>query len=172
MAPAALHDPSRFPFVARLEAAWQLIQAELLALERTAFQESPDSLTTIADGYNETGWQWYALYGGGPECAANRERCPTAAAACEAIPGLRNAGFSRFLPGTHLYPHCGEMTGVLRCHLPLLVPVGHCGLRFGGEVVTWQTGRCLVFDDTFEHEAWNHTEQERVVLLATFAAGR
>jgi hypothetical protein len=25
-----------------------------------------------------------------------------------------------------------------------------------------------VFDDTFEHEAWNHGDGERVVLLVTF----
>ena len=26
-------------------------------------------------------------------------------------------------------------------------------------------GTCLVFDDFFEHEAWNHTDEDRVVLI-------
>jgi aspartyl/asparaginyl beta-hydroxylase (cupin superfamily) len=50
----------------------------------------------------------------------------------------------------------------------LLVPPGRVGMRFGDTVVTWNEGCCLVFDDTFEHEAWNHSDRARVVLLATF----
>ena len=26
-------------------------------------------------------------------------------------------------------------------------------------------GRCVSFDDTFEHEAWNRSDQTRVILL-------
>lgn len=168
MTSQALHDPSRFPFVAALEAAFSAIRAELLALGEGAFVESPDSLSTVADGYDERGWHWYALCGGS-DAEANRARCPATAVALAAVPGLVNAGFSRFAPGTHLYPHRGEMVGVLRCHLPLLVPPGRVGMGFGQSVVTWAEGRCIVFDDTFEHEAWNHTDRDRVVLLATFA---
>jgi beta-hydroxylase len=167
MMPPALHDPSRFSFVPTLEAAFAAIRAELLALDAAAFVESPDSLSTAEGGYDERGWHWFALAGG--DCEANRARCPATAAALAAVPGLVNAGFSRFAPGTHLYPHRGEMVGVLRCHLPLLVPPGRVGMGFGEAVVTWKEGRCLVFDDTFEHEAWNHADRDRVVLLATFA---
>ena len=82
---------------------------------------------------------------------------------------MLNAGFSLFRPGTHLYPHSGEIPNVLRCHLPLVVPVGDQGLRIGGETRVWQPGKCLVFDDTFEHEAWNRGDGDRVVLLVKFA---
>lgn len=164
----AFHEPSAFPFVRDLEAAFPAILAELLALPADAFVEAPDSLTTAADGYDERGWHYYALCGPG-DLAGHRARCPATAAACAAVPGLVNAGFSRFRPGTHLYPHHGELRGVLRCHLALVVPAGDAALRFGDEVRRWQTGRCLVFDDTFEHEAWNHTSGDRVVLIVTFA---
>jgi aspartate beta-hydroxylase len=49
-------------------------------------------------------------------------------------------------------------------HLPLIVP-SDCALRVGGEVHAWQKGRCVTFDDTFEHEAWNRSEHTRVVLI-------
>jgi aspartyl/asparaginyl beta-hydroxylase (cupin superfamily) len=26
-------------------------------------------------------------------------------------------------------------------------------------------GKCLVFDDYFEHEAWNHADGDRIVLI-------
>lgn len=35
----------------------------------------------------------------------------------------------------------------------------------GGETHLWQAGRCVTFDDTFEHEAWNHSNRDRVELI-------
>jgi ornithine lipid ester-linked acyl 2-hydroxylase len=170
----AIHDAARFPFVVELERAFPAVLAELRGLGTGAFVPSPDSLTMVADGYDERGWRWFALFGGAGDdaavAAANRARCPRTAAACESAPGLVNAGFSLLQPGTHLYPHCGEMQGVLRCHLPLVVPAGDVALRFADTVHRWQPGRCVVFDDTFEHEAWNRGDGDRIVLLITFAA--
>lgn len=167
-----LNDPREFPFVPQLEAAFPAIVAELAALGAADFVDSPDSLTTVDGIYDETGWRWFPLHDGnadGPRHAANRARCPATARALAAVPGLANAGFSLFRPGTHLYPHHGERTDVLRCHLPLRIPEGDVGLRFGAQVVRWSEGRCLVFDDTVEHEAWNHGDGDRVVLIVTFA---
>jgi beta-hydroxylase len=165
---SAFLDPETFPFVARLAAAHAAIVAELRRLGGEPFPESPDSLTTVADGYDETGWRWFGLIEPVADLQANRARCPDTVRACGEVPGLVNAGFSQLLPGTHLYPHRGEMAGVLRCHLALVVPDGDCAIRFGHETRRWQVGRCLVFDDTLEHEAWNRGDGERVVLLVTF----
>src|SRR5260221_13721944 len=64
-------------------------------------------------------------------------------------------------------PPNGRYKGVLRYHLGLKIPASddRCGIRVGGEVARWEEGRSLVFDDTFEHEAWNDTDQTRVVLF-------
>ncbi len=165
---SAFRDPAAFPFVAALEAACAAIRAEALALGDDEWAEAPDSLTTVDGRYDERGWRWYALFGASAATDAHRARCPATTAACAAVPGLVNAGFSRFLPGTHLYPHCGELAGVLRCHLALVVPAGDVAIRFGAETRRWQAGRCLVFDDRCEHEAWNHAAAPRDVLLVTF----
>lgn len=173
-APSGFVDPAQFAFVRDLEAASEVVRAELLALAPEAFAPAPDSLTTVEDGYDERGWHWFGLSGGStpPEVLAqNRARCPATARVVDRIPGLRNAGFSRFGPGTHLYPHRGELPGVLRCHLALVVPPGDVGIRFGAETRGWLAGRCLVIDDTLEHEAWNHAASDRVVLLVTFDPG-
>ncbi|MBX3461551.1 MAG: aspartyl/asparaginyl beta-hydroxylase domain-containing protein [Planctomycetes bacterium] len=164
----AFHAPAGFGFVAALEAAFAAVRAEALALRDDEWVEAPDSLTSVDGVYDERGWRWYPLVGTPGAGEARRARCQATVAACAAVPGLVNAGFSRFLPGTHLYPHRGELAGVLRCHLGLVVPEGEVGIRFGGEVRRWQEGRCLVFDDGFEHEAWNHAASPRDVLLVTF----
>jgi ornithine lipid ester-linked acyl 2-hydroxylase len=161
------HDPHRFPFVAHLEAAFGEILREVDALDDADFVESPDSLTTVSGGYDETGWRYFAL-DGEEGLEENRARCPLTARACAAVPGLVNAGFSLLRPGSHLHPHRGELRGVLRCHLALVVPSGNAGLRVASDTRHWQPGRCLVFDDTIEHEAWNRGDGNRVVLIVTF----
>lgn len=81
---------------------------------------------------------------------------------------LVNAGFSLMLPRTHITPHHGYTQQVLRTHLGLVVPpVTHdrLALRVGQAVRTWHEGSWLLFDDTLEHEAWNQSDQLRIVLL-------
>lgn len=50
------------------------------------------------------------------------------------------------------------------CHLPLIVP-GDGALRLGTQKREWRFGELIAFDDTIEHEAWNHSGKDRLVLL-------
>ena len=72
--------------------------------------------------------------------------------------------FSRLAPGARIPPHHGVMNARLICHLPLIVPPG-CGFRVGGETREWNEGELLVFDDTVEHEAWNDSSSDRIILI-------
>ena len=42
---------------------------------------------------------------------------------------------------------------------------GKCSFRVGNDVREWVEGKAWLFDDTIEHEAWNHSDQTRVILL-------
>jgi aspartate beta-hydroxylase len=72
--------------------------------------------------------------------------------------------YSVFTPGTHLLPHKGVTNTRLVGHLPLIIP-DDCALSVGGEVHVWKPGKVVVFDDTYEHEAWNRSGQTRVVMI-------
>lgn len=72
--------------------------------------------------------------------------------------------FSRLSPGTHIPPHHGVANHRITVHLPLVVPEG-CAIRVGEHTHVWETGRLFAFDDSFEHEAWNRSARERVVLI-------
>jgi aspartyl/asparaginyl beta-hydroxylase (cupin superfamily) len=72
--------------------------------------------------------------------------------------------FSILKPGTRIAPHNGFLNTRLICHLPLIVP-DNCAIRVGNETRTWKTGEMMIFDDSIEHEAWNESEETRVVLI-------
>jgi beta-hydroxylase len=74
------------------------------------------------------------------------------------------AAYSRLAGGAHVKAHTGWAKSVYRAHLGLVVPPG-CRFRVGTETRPWMEGKCLFFDDTTEHEAWNDSDQARVVLI-------
>ena len=73
--------------------------------------------------------------------------------------------FSRLAPATRIPAHNGLLNTRLICHLPLIVPENCGALRVGNEERPWVEGEMLIFDDTIEHEAWNDSDQVRVILL-------
>ena len=100
----------------------------------------------------------------------NHEKCPETSRILETAPLCRIPGnapevlFSVFTAGTHLLPHRGVTNTRLVAHLPLIVPAD-CALRVGGELHSWEEGRIVIFDDSYEHEAWNRSDKTRVVLI-------
>ena len=78
---------------------------------------------------------------------------------------IETAGFSILSPGTIINPHVGFSSDVLRCHLGIKIPEGDCCLKVGGMVRKWKEAESFIFDDTIEHEAWNRTSEDRIVLL-------
>jgi aspartate beta-hydroxylase len=72
--------------------------------------------------------------------------------------------FSLLAPRTRIPPHTGVANTRLVCHLPLIVPAD-CGFRVGATIREWKPGEAFVFDDTIEHEAWNDSDELRVVFI-------
>jgi aspartate beta-hydroxylase len=68
-------------------------------------------------------------------------------------------------PGTHIPAHFGGANVKLTLHLPLWIPEGDTAIRVDAETRGWKDGEMMIFDDTYEHEAWNRTGQPRAVLL-------
>lgn len=97
-------------------------------------------------------------------------RCPRAWAAVQAaaLPRIADAGptvmFSLLRPGARINPHTGVFNARLTCHLPLIVPP-NCHFRVGNETRQWEVGKLMIFDDTIEHEAWNGSGEDRIVLI-------
>jgi beta-hydroxylase len=162
-------DPVQFPFIESLEKHWGPIRAELERLLEArdhipAFHEvSPDQKRISKDDH----WKTFILYGFGRKAERNCRQCPQTTRVLETIPHLQTAMFSIVAPGYHIPPHRGVTKGVIRIHLGLIVPKRseQCFIRVGDQVRHWEEGKCIVLDDTYDHEVWNNTEELRVVLF-------
>ena len=86
------------------------------------------------------------------------------------IPNHGTVAFSRLEPGKHILPHVGHQGEFLRYHLGLKVPEGDCGLRVVEEdkIYRWEENKSFIFDDRKVHEAWNFTDEDRIVLIIDF----
>lgn len=158
-----------FAWEAELEGNWREIRAELDRIlvfreDIPRFQDiSPDQYRISPDSQ----WHTFILYGFGTKSELNCSLCPKTAAVLERLPGLQTAFFSILAPGKHVPRHKGVTKAFLRCHLGLKVPRQReqCWMDVGGHRLVWEEGKAFVFDDTYPHEVWNNTDEERVVLL-------
>jgi beta-hydroxylase len=166
------HSVEEFPWARKLESDWQLIRTELdRVLEDREhlpnFQDISTDQITITD---DDKWKTFFLYGYGFRSDPNCARCPQTDRLVSQIPGMKTAFFSILSPHKHIGEHRGPYKGVLRYHLGLRIPEPNagCRIRVDSEIRHWQEGKSLIFDDTYEHEAWNDTDGVRVVLFVDF----
>ena len=167
----------KFPWFDALERSSDAIRDELLEVlkEPSAFapyvqKKNNRPHNEQAGMLNNPDWSAFFLWKNGEEIPENAARCPRTMQAFSEVPLARVPNrspsilFSLLRPGTHIPAHSGMVNTRLICHLPLIVP-GKCTFRVGNEVRQWQEGRGWLFDDTVEHEAWNETDQTRVVMI-------
>ncbi|CAE7506013.1 ASPH [Symbiodinium natans] len=178
------YDPSQFEMVRCLEENFVVIKNELEALcakssgrwggvgtAHRGNQNSCHDADLVAAGE----WQEVVLLGDSDECIDNGSHCPATTSLLNKFDEVRECAemrlgeslFSRLQPGTHLRPHCGPTNMRLTCHLGLDIPEG-CRITCAGESREWETGKCIVFDDSFEHEVIHEGSQPRTVLLVNF----
>lgn len=167
-----IYDNALFPWTKTIERDWRAIRAELDRV-LTRKDELPgfhELATDVASISQDSGWKSFLLCGYGFQANKNIKACPRTWAACQNIPGLTTAMFSILEPGKHLPPHRGPYNGVLRLHLGLIVPEPReqLGIRVDKDVYRWREGESVIFDDAYEHEAWNRTPHTRVVLFVDF----
>jgi len=173
-------DPAQFDWAAEVEAATPAIRKEL---EELLEQQGTDEFRAyIQAGSDEVRMDqnkelldnkdWSALFlcENGWTVPKIVERCPRTwetmlRAPLPRIPGWGpTVMFSLLKAGARIHPHTGMFNTRLVCHLPLIVPPG-CRFRVGNEVREWEEGKLLIFDDTIEHEAWNDSSEDRVILI-------
>ncbi|XP_040522188.1 aspartyl/asparaginyl beta-hydroxylase isoform X10 [Gallus gallus] len=153
--------------VKSLEKNWKLIRDEGLDVmdkKRSLFLPEDENLREKGDWSQFTLWQQGRknenACKGVPKTCALLERFPEAT-------GCRRGQikYSVMLPGTHVWPHTGPTNCRLRMHLGLVIPKEGCRIRCAQENRTWEEGKVLIFDDSFEHEVWQDAESYRLIFI-------
>jgi aspartyl/asparaginyl beta-hydroxylase (cupin superfamily) len=172
------HEPELFPGLKALELAAGAIRAEFDALiaaeaaEMVPYVQFPDRvpLRQWKELNNNPKWTAIHLLQNGLRVETNARHCPRTLEAIAKLDQPRVPGaspvamFSLLAPHTRIPAHKGVTNTRLVCHLPLIVPPGG-GFRVGAPTRDWRVGEAFVFDDTIEHEAWNDSDELRVVLI-------
>ena len=167
-----------FPWLDALEAATEDIAGEALAAladDGASFKPYVDFPPTApvdqwAPLNHSLDWSVYSLWNDGAPVPEHQARCPKTTAALAQVPMCDipdyapGAYFSVLKPRTRLPAHTGTTNSRSIVHLPLVVPDG-CRFRVGSQTRPWQKGKAWVFDDTIDHEAWNDSDQTRIVLI-------
>lgn len=174
------YDPEGFPWVAAIEAATAAVREELRALLTSEghdnfrpyiqAKEGAARLDTNKVLVESKDWSALFLSENGRPDERLIARCPRTWEVLQGAPLADIPGwgptvmFSLLKAGARIAAHTGMFNTRLVCHLPLIVPPG-CFFRVGNDVREWQEGKIFIFDDTIEHEAWNDSAEDRVVLI-------
>lgn len=160
-----------FKWAEEIEKKYADIRNEYAAVANT--KSLPDICDISEEQYiviEKNYWRFLPLYIYGVPIQKNLALCPNTAKIIELIPNKTTVFFSSIKPGTFIKPHRGAYKGYLRYHLGVQIPEpdSTCGLKILETVYHWHNGKSIIFDDTYLHEAWNNSNEERVVLYADF----
>ncbi len=165
-------ENAQFPWAAEVERSWPQVREELDHVmhyrdQMPSFQDIVKEVGTIQ---TDDKWKTFFFKGLGMDCEENARRCPATMRLLDKIPNATTAFFSILSPDKHIPAHRGAWAGVLRLHLGLLVPEPRdkARIRIANRICHWEEGKCLIFDDTWNHEVWNDTDGHRVVLFVDF----
>ena len=174
------YERELFPWQTELERHTGTIRAELrgvledpVGVEPFLGTNDPARLQEhklLAGTRGEAQWNSFFFHRHGEVFERNARRCPRTTEILESLPLVHIRGhapevlFSILTPGSHILKHHGVTNTRLVTHLPLIIPED-CAISVGGVEHAWQEGRCVTFDDTFEHEAWNRSNKVRAVMI-------
>ncbi|TRD09888.1 aspartyl/asparaginyl beta-hydroxylase domain-containing protein [Erythrobacter insulae] len=165
----AVFAPETFEWPQKVANHWQAIRDEAQAIYRhrdaipPLREISPDHRGIVKDN----AWRSFFLIGYGHRQEQNIARAPRTAELVSQIPGLNSAFFSILAPGSEITPHRGVTKAFITAHLGLVVPIRRekCWMRVGDHRLNWANGEWTIFDDTYEHEVKNETDETRIILL-------
>lgn len=169
--PRFFYDSNSFEFLRPLTDSIEHIIKELEALRSVNGSTSWfETFPSYVQSEHPKAWDVFTFKFFGMNHLQNQALCPFTTNLIHAIPELISCDFSRMKPHTTINPHKGYSRMILRGHLPLIVPEGtHCAIQVGTEIEYHETGKMILFDDSYEHSAWNHSDEDRIVLMFDIA---
>jgi aspartyl/asparaginyl beta-hydroxylase (cupin superfamily) len=117
----------------------------------------------LSDG--KSSWKLYGLKLYGDNIEDNVINCPKTMEILNKSSNIINAGFSCLEPNVQTILHRDFNHDIWRCHIPIYIPKGNAGIYMNDEIKMWDMNNYFIFDDTYDHQAWNYTDENRIVLI-------
>lgn len=156
------HNTMEYAFISRLEEGFTDIRNELIY----NMEERPRIFTEETENLHVGGdWTELRLKSSGYGFTKHTqyfEKTMTHIRQCGQ--DFTSIKFSAIQPGTHIRTHTGPSNERLRLHLTLLHS-GGAKIRVGEDWHTWEEGKMIMFDDSWEHEVIHSGTKIRVVLI-------
>ncbi|MFD3471228.1 aspartyl/asparaginyl beta-hydroxylase domain-containing protein [Streptomyces sp. NPDC058682] len=167
------HDPYAYPELLPLVNALEAESAQIKSEHELAWAQRRASFSDYEHYLvRQNNWQALYLYRDGALVPDSAAVAPTAyrmlkehAVDTGVICPLLESHFSTLLPGAVIKPHCDLWNFSINLHLAIDIPEG-AAIRVAGETRPWEEGKTLLFDYSFEHEAWNKGATARTCVLA------
>src|ERR1700677_1397692 len=164
------------PALRAVDDAFEIIRAELDAI-LGAYDRLPPYHSIDTDVIHSSGrtqrdkrWSIFMLACFGKIPAAAPVLAPKTLTLVQQVPGFYQAMFSILEPGKNVRAHVGPSRAYLRYHLGLYVPTDRPPrIRVKDQYYTWKEGESVLFDDSWNHEVINDSDQMRAVLIIDLA---
>jgi beta-hydroxylase len=163
----AWRDPDSVPWVKQFENNFEIIRSEIV----NVYSSNKDQI----EGYKFTGiasGDFQSIRIMNPQkgfIEKARQLLPQTVGLIEKHVGknCREILVSILGPGARLSSHRDTGNAFWTFHMGIIVPE-NCGIRVGGETRTWIPGKPMIFDTSYSHEAWNLSNEARIVLIIDF----
>lgn len=164
------HDPLEYRELGHIVSALESLHAPIRTEIDDVISRDQYSLEKYAH-YRGTQKGWRALYvfRDGRPVDENRTKVPTVFKFMEEtlrdwLCPLLELHFSILQPGARIPLHCDLWNFSICLHLAVDIPPD-CHLRVAGIEHKWTEGKCILFDYSYYHEAWNDSDRPRICLL-------
>ncbi len=162
----SFYDPALFPWVSEIKKNYSQIKNEISAIVEKERASMPVYFNTslVEKG---TRWKTFSFMFWGIQFPRNMKQAAVTASVMKNIPGIVSCSISMLEAGSRIKPHRGDTNTIIRCHIPISIPgsLPKNGFRVAEDTREWKEGEVLLFNDSEEHEAWNLSEKERVILI-------
>jgi beta-hydroxylase len=158
-------DRKYFPELQLLEDDWEVIRDEAKKLFDEGLIDVGDDLPG-SSFYKKGRWKSFYLKSFDNEIPSAYELAPKTMALIDQIPSMHMALFAALMPGKELKKHHDPFAFTFRYSLGLITPNSdQSGLIVDGNDYHWKDGESIIFDETYMHSAYNHSDQVRIVLM-------
>lgn len=160
------YNPEQYPEIKAIEDNFDVIKQEVSPYIRGEVKIDASNPNAPDVNYPDT-WKHIYFMNYRWQFRQTHQLFPKTSRLLKQHPTITLAGIASLEAGGKLLPHVGETNAIIRCHLGIKIPgtLPQCGLRVKDEHRGWEEGKVVCFNDAFNHEAWNLTNEKRYIMI-------